>query len=279
MIKKDIVVIYHGECKDGFGGAWAAWMKLGDKAEYIGVKHGNTIPEGLIGKDIYFIDFAYKPELMKGIIDANKRVVVIDHHVTAKDAAAMAHESLYKMENSGSVLAWEYFHDNKPTPRLLLYIEDNDLWKFEISKSREIFMYLQTVEWDFKEWKRLATRIEKAETRKNIIDKGSSILSFEKNIVDALVRNSSELVEFEGYKIYAVNSPIAASDIGHILSEKQPPMAIIWSERDHKVIVSMRSDGSVDVAKLAEKYGGGGHKAAAGFSFPVDKPKPWKVLK
>lgn len=278
MPNKNTVVIYHGECRDGFGGVFAAWLKFGNKAEYIGVKHWGSPPEGLTGKEIYFIDFVYKPEVMRRIVADNKRVVVIDHHVTAKESVAIAHESLYKMENSGAVLAWQYFHPQKAVPKLLTYIEDNDLWRFKISKSKEIFMYLETVPWDFKIWKRLAARLEKTETRKNIIEKGAAILDFEQSMVRSLVDSNAELVEFEGYKVLAVNSPVAHSDIGHVLAKNHPPLGIIWSERDGKIKVSLRSDGTVDVSEIAKKYGGGGHKAAAAFSIDADKPKPWKLL-
>jgi nanoRNase/pAp phosphatase (c-di-AMP/oligoRNAs hydrolase) len=278
MLQKDIIVIYHGECKDGFGGAFAAWMRFGDKAEYLGVQHRNPSPEDLKNKEVYFIDFVYKEPVMREIVTANKKVVALDHHISAKDILPIASEHVFDNDHSGSVIAWKYFHPEKPVPKMLLVIEDNDLWKFKVPKSREIFMYLQTVPWDFKEWKRLAVRLEKAETRKNIIEKGESILAFEKSMVDGLIRTSAELVEFEGRRIYAVNSPVAASDIGNLLSKKQPPMAIIWSERDGKVVVSLRSDGTVDVARLAEKYGGGGHAAAAGFSLSTGEPKPWKII-
>ncbi len=55
-----------------------------------------------------------------------------------------------------------------------------------------------------------------------------------------------------------------------IFNAQMPPIAIIWSRRGKKVIVSLRSDGSVDVAKIAQMYGGGGHAVAAGFSWEVD---------
>ncbi len=279
MLNKDIVVIYHGECKDGFGGAYVAWLKFGNKAEYIGVQHRDPPPEDLKGKEIYFIDFVYKEPVMREVVAKNAKVVALDHHISSKDILPIASEYVFDNDHSGSVIAWQYFYAEKAVPKLLSIIEDNDLWKFKVPKSREIFMYLQTVAWDFKEWKRLAKRLEKSETRKNIIEKGASILAFEKNMVESLVRGSAELVEFEGYKIYAVNSPVAASDIGHALSKKQPPIAIVWSERDGRVVVSLRSDGSVDVARLAEKYGGGGHKAAAGFSLSINEPKPWRIIR
>jgi hypothetical protein len=34
-----IYTLYHNNCPDGFGSALAAYLKFGDKSEYIGVKH------------------------------------------------------------------------------------------------------------------------------------------------------------------------------------------------------------------------------------------------
>ena len=54
--KKEIVILYHGGCPDGFGGAYAAWKKFGDAAEYIPVQHDRVVPEGLAGRKLFFID-------------------------------------------------------------------------------------------------------------------------------------------------------------------------------------------------------------------------------
>ena len=53
-LTKNIVILYHGDCPDGFGAAWASWKKFGDGAEYIGVHHGDNPPDGLKDKEIYF---------------------------------------------------------------------------------------------------------------------------------------------------------------------------------------------------------------------------------
>jgi phosphoesterase RecJ-like protein len=48
-----------------------------------------------------------------------------------------------------------------------------------------------------------------------------------------------------------------------------------------EIHASLRSNGKVNVAKLAEKYGGGGHKKAAAFIFnsSLYKKFPWKLVK
>ena len=38
-------VIYHADCTDGFGSAYAAWKLLGNRAEYHACKHGQTPPD------------------------------------------------------------------------------------------------------------------------------------------------------------------------------------------------------------------------------------------
>ena len=43
------IVAYHGNCPDGFGGAYAAWKKFGDTAEYLPLSYGKPVPEGLAG--------------------------------------------------------------------------------------------------------------------------------------------------------------------------------------------------------------------------------------
>lgn len=44
-------------------------------------------------------------------------------------------------------------------------------------------------------------------------------------------------------------------------------VAVICRPKEDKIVASLRSDGSTDVAAIAQDYGGGGHKKAAGFAF------------
>ena len=79
---EDIVVIYHGNCSDGFGAAWAAWKKFGDSAQYFAVKHNSSPPDGLVGKEVYLVDFVYSEKETEKIIKENKTVTAIDHHIS-----------------------------------------------------------------------------------------------------------------------------------------------------------------------------------------------------
>ena len=53
------LVIYHKNCTDGFGSAYAAWRLLGNRAEYIACAHGETPPD-VRGKKVAICDFSFK---------------------------------------------------------------------------------------------------------------------------------------------------------------------------------------------------------------------------
>ena len=83
-ITKDIVILYHGDCNDGFGGAWAAWKKFGNDADYVPLHHGLPLPEGLNDKHIFFVDIIPDETTIKKVISNNKSVIAIDHHKTGE---------------------------------------------------------------------------------------------------------------------------------------------------------------------------------------------------
>lgn len=277
---KDIIILYHGDCPDGFGAAWAAYKKFGNEAEYVGVHHQTSVPKGLKKKEIYFLDFVYPEKIMEKLMRNNKRVTAIDHHISAEKSIKLTKEHVYNIHHSGAYLAWQYFHPTKPVPKLLKYVEDTDIWNFRMPDSKEVFAYINLQNRDFKTWNRLVIDLENDKVRSEYAEKGSIIRQYVKKLVSRVVKESTETVEFEGYETYLVNAAhFFSSQIGEALYRKKPPIAIVWSEAHEMINVSLRSDGSVDVSELAKKHDGGGHKAASGFSFPVGKKAPWKKLR
>ncbi len=272
---KKIAVLYHGDCRDGFGGAYAAWKKFGKRADYFGLKHGGDLP-GIKGKEVYIVDFGFKEPVMRKLVRAN-RVVALDHHVSAEKATKMADEYVYALNNSGAVIAWKYFHPKKPVPLLLRHVQDVDLWKFKLPNTRELVAYMGLVKYDFKIWDKLARELENPKRYEIYAEKGRELLRYENLMIERLLEGAM-VAKFEGYKTLVINSPVLHSEIGNRLTKLAPPIAIVWSEKSGIRRVSLRSNGKVDVAKIAEKYGGGGHKAAAGFSFGLKNPFPWKII-
>ena len=81
------LVIYHANCADGFGAAFAAWLKLGDEAEYIPAKYGDDIQYDFRDREVYILDFSYTKERMEFLFEYAKRVVWLDHHASSREMA------------------------------------------------------------------------------------------------------------------------------------------------------------------------------------------------
>lgn len=150
------LVIYHASCADGFGAAFAAWLKLGDEAEYVPMRYNETYhPASIKNRDIYILDFSFPREIMDHIFANAKRVVWLDHHKTAFEMWCGKYEKgmrfshtngCYGDENfdiilddnkSGAYLAWKWFHSCTEVPMFIKLIDTRDRWVFEIPGAKE----------------------------------------------------------------------------------------------------------------------------------------------
>ena len=253
------VVLYHAECMDGFGAAWAIWKRY-PAATFIPVKHGKEPPSGLEDQKIVMVDFSYSREIIEQMAASTSQFQILDHHITAQSALSDFPYAYFDMTKSGAVLAWEWAHE-EPVPWLAQYIQDKDLWQWQLSRSREVSAALASYPFDFEVWDSL---------RQDILEmEGAAILRREKVLIEDIVRESI-LVNFEGETIPAVYSPILTSQIGEWLCQSYP-FCIIWHQQEDRRYFSLRSrGGTVDVSAIAARYGGGGHVNAAGFSVSLE---------
>lgn len=156
------LVIYHDQCADGFGAAFAAWLKLGDEAEYVPMQYGKEnehfwlLEDGqfdsafqILNREIYILDFSFPKWVMEGLFSPAKHVVLLDHHKTAFEmwevpsgqrvwAETEGRHVKLHMDKSGALLAWEYFHPGTEVPMLVRMIDDRDRWQFKIPGSKEL---------------------------------------------------------------------------------------------------------------------------------------------
>jgi oligoribonuclease NrnB/cAMP/cGMP phosphodiesterase (DHH superfamily) len=275
-ILTNIVVIYHADCRDGFSAAYAAWKKFGDGATYIPRKTQLLPPEGLGDKEMYILDYSYSKETLDKLVRQNRSVTVIDHHQTAETAVTSFPHNVFDQSHSGATLSWMHFHPHTPMPKLLLYIEEHDLWKNTLPHSGEIAAIIGEYPFTFETWDKLAAFFEDETSFKKLVEKGAVLRSYIDKHIAELV-SFAELVTFEGHEVYAVNCARPyRSAVGNALAENHPPFSIVWYHYDGAFHISLRSTGDFDVAKIAEKYGGGGHKRAAGFQVQKWKDIPFQ---
>jgi len=249
------VVLYHAECSDGFGAAWAIWKQF-PQARFVPVKHGAPPPPDLQGQRIVIVDFSYARSILEAMAAETKDLLILDHHITSEKALEGLPYAYFDQTKSGAVLAWEWAHGTA-APWLLRYIQDKDLWTWALPESREISAALASYPFDFHVWDQLL--------QPTLEQEGRAILRYEQELVSKLVAHAP-MVEFQGETIPAVQSSVLTSQIGERLSPHHP-FCVIWHDRDGRRYFSMRSrsDGT-DVGTIAASFGGGGHTHAAGFS-------------
>lgn len=249
------IVLYHADCSDGFGAAWALWKKF-PSASFVSVKHGQPPPSDLKDRRVVIVDFSYGRSILEDMASETKELLVLDHHITAEKNLEGFPKAYFDQTKSGAVLSWEWAHGT-PAPWLLQYIQDKDLWTWALPGSREINAALASYPFDFTVWDRF--------TQASLEQEGQAILRYEQELVGKLAAQAT-MVEFQGVVVPSVQSAILTSQIGERLSPHHP-FCLIWHDRDGRRYFSMRSraDGT-DVGTIAASFGGGGHTHAAGFS-------------
>ena len=263
-----VAVLYHRNCPDGFGGAYAAWLRLSQytEATYLPMLYTDPPPELPAGSRVYIIDFSFNRETMEALHRRHgpENVRLLDHHETARDELDGLPNCLITMEKSGAMLAWEEFHDG-PAPALFEYIQDRDLWQWRLSGSREVSALVSSLRYDFMDWWELDRRL--LVDRAGVIAAGSAILDFQSRQIERLLE-VAQLTEVCGYLVPTANSALLVSEVGDAMLEAYPdrPFAAIYHDNLGFRKWSLRSRGDFNVATLARTMGGGGHRRAAAFT-------------
>lgn len=297
------VIVYHDSCPDGFGAAWAARKFFterdasgadGDRpnqVRFIPALYGTPLPGVEEDDDVILVDFSWPAAQLAELLTRCETITVIDHHKSAIDdlrAAASANHygvgtcdlMVYLDETqSGAVLAWRYFFGDREIPALLRYVQDRDLWRFELPHSREINAWISSYPREFVEWDDLDMTLTSGNPAYPI-QEGAAILRAQAQLVE---RMAAEAVwgEIGGHRVMIANAPVLYSEVGEYLCQQHPemPFAAYYRDMDNRREWGLRSNKGFDVSDIAKAYGGGGHSAAAGFrDDPVrtEPRRPWR---
>lgn len=257
-----------------------AWKKFGGKAKYIPIEPREVPKINYKNREIYVLDNSFPKAAAKRVEKVAKKLVVIDHHITSKKDVESVKLHVFNNSHSGAVLTWKYFYPDVNVPKFLLYVEDFDLWKFRLPKTKEVMALFGFQDFEIDYFDGLVKQFSVQKTKKKLLERGHILLVYENRLVQRFLKNA-EIVKILGYKVLAVNSPVFNSEIGASLWKKKGPFSIVWFENNGWRHFSLRSNknGLFDVSRIAKHFpGGGGHRAAAGFRLKVSKGFPWKVI-
>lgn len=299
MSERKTMCIYHGNCADGFGGAWVVRKALGEQVEFVAGVHGQEPPD-VTDKDVIIVDFSYKYEVMARLSWKANSIIILDHHKSAAEdlgkfppfhagvrvdgrhpdgAVALGWESAhismnsqnspaiaccFDMNRSGAMLAWDHFFPGQEPPMLLRHIEDRDLWLFQLDGTREIQANLFSYPYDFEVWDTLmATDVQ------SLRSDGAAIERKHQKDVAELVAVTKRRLVIGGHDVPVASLPYTlTSDAGHLMAQGEPFAACYWDTPDGRVFSLRSTDDGMDVSEIAKQYGGGGHRNASGFRVP-----------
>lgn len=274
------ICYYHAGCPDGFGAAWAVRRAWGESGRYVPRGHEDRVRlEDCEDALVTFVDIAPGREELRQLARVAEQVVVLDHHVTARERLlrdfawvgeleADGHVLRFDLDHSGSVLAWRYFHPDAPVPTLLGYVQDQDLWTWALPDSDAVNAAIGSHPYTFEIWDRLA-----AAPIEELVREGMPILRANRMEVERRLDHAFA-VTVGTRRVEAVNATTNRSQLGHRLAQRArfgQPWGLVYRVDGSDVFATLYSIGELDVSKIALEYGGGGHKNAAGFRVPLTR--------
>lgn len=273
MSKQLPLCIYHANCTDGFGAAWAVndWFRPSGGVELLAASYGDAPPD-VTDREVFIVDFSYKRDTLLGMAVDAEHITVIDHHKTAQeDLTNLCVDNVsnvavhFDMSRSGAVLAWKHFREAEP-PQLLLHIQDRDLWQFKLAFTREVLSAVNSYEQSIVEWDAvMATPVER------LIPLGMAIerkYQMDLTSLEPLVQRGM----IAGFDVPVANvNDMFASDFGNrmlMLGIVEAFSATYYDTPKGRKFNLRSTDAGVDVSAIAKSFGGGGHRNAAGFFIP-----------
>jgi oligoribonuclease NrnB/cAMP/cGMP phosphodiesterase (DHH superfamily) len=279
------VIFVHASCADGLASAMVcsrAFSLMNSEPEikfiqYRSKEHTDLKPES--GQ--MFIDIT--PPLDRWVEWKSCDPIVLDHHITAKQVTEELGGIYGGPNDSGATLAFEHVlnliiekmdpSEKSSWEKFVHHIMTRDTWKDKdpVWQDAQAFasgiMFLGAEELiqrsrdgiNIEEIQRIGQKVYD-----NTISKSKIVAS--NSYIDYWLKRGIK------YKIGLYNTTEKnVSEIAHILQDKYECDLTIgfflhYEENKANMIVSLRSNGSIDVAKLAEKFDGGGHTKAAGFN-------------
>lgn len=244
-------------------------------------------------------------------------MVILDHHKTAMEmlggAATSVGENVTRVldiERSGATIAFDYFkqkltEDSHGDCRaigefermrpLFDYVEDGDLWKWKLPKSKAFSSGLKdlNIELSFRLNSSLFDQLLSLDLE-SIISQGTTSLEYKQKLISETLDQSYEIALGGGafghcLAVDADSFSELRSELGHQLAIKSRNLklrgigAVVYRvlelENDQMLKISLRSMDSEDTTCISQEFGGGGHRNASSFMLSLREFEQWKLHK
>ena len=266
-----------------------------EELEFIKMNYNYDVPLDRIKRDefIYIVDFSIDPADMEKLLSITGNVIWIDHHKTAIEKYSNFKRNIPGLRYdgiAGCMLTYCYFNHmvnpydefdvindfdksmTEDAPWFTKYIADYDVWTFEYGDDTRNFRIAlgaeENTEPNDEIWNTFLHDNDRTYVNKFIED-GKAMRKYASSFASKYCTCKGFDATFEGYSAFVTNVGLAGSDWFDPIEN---------SDRadDYQLYISFSLNPSgdwgyslrsskIDVSELAVKYGGGGHKGAAGF--------------
>lgn len=250
-----------------------------NKEDYIMYDYSAPYPTELIedGETVYFVDLSFSSnsidKLEEILHKKNCKLIWCDHHTSSMEVLRGNPEynkipGIRKEGISGAALTWMYFKSCsfEEIPKFVKYVSDFDCWKFSYSDTMFFKYGLESTEYDALDiiWNQLVRDGSQHTLLNQMIEKGKAIDAYVTREYALYKEKYAYEGKIDGYKCLIVNRSCNSLIFGDSINDY--PIVAIWAYDGKKYKYSLYSTHKdVDCSKIAEKFGGGGHKGAAGF--------------
>lgn len=284
-----VFIFYHNDADGHLSAAIAQHFlreveKMAEEIVMHEITYGDPFPDEEIRPQdlVFMLDYSLQPLIDMSNLADSCHLYWIDHHATSisEEENITRIKGIRKLGRSAAELTWEYFYHDLP-PKFVELVGAYDTWRVRENWDSEVLpfhYFLEAQETDPSNplgkyfWQNQIAIQEFEEYSKEVLQKyimaGHEIYNYVSRSNDRLLKSKSYAVKWEGLKWLAYNGLMfnEARDSEEFQKANYDGVLSYFNVKGQYWVVSMRTDNpKIHLGELAKKYGGGGHKGAAGF--------------
>jgi oligoribonuclease NrnB/cAMP/cGMP phosphodiesterase (DHH superfamily) len=276
------LIIYHVDLDGHASGAILQRYLKRENPEMVRINYNDPFPWEKIDKDtnVWMADFSLEPwEEMIRLQKQSKILYWIDHHKTAMESyiqylqpGASVIRGLRIDGEAACSLCWRYTHGGMEPPKPIYLASVYDIWKWqgvegaiEFQHGARVFETDPATEEGKLFWDEIFDSPH--EKTEEVIELGKLLIPYRERSNHNFMKSSAFETEIDGLKVVAVNRKGNSQQFDSVWDPEKHDAMLTFAWQKGCWTVSLYTDREdVDVSVIAKRYGGGGHRGAAGFS-------------
>lgn len=216
---------------------------------------------------IYIVDYSFTEQTiyqLESLLTLDIPVIWIDHHESSIEYKHPNLVCYLNTEYCGAYNTYVYLFGDKYIPRSVKLVDSWDCFKFNMEQTLEFKCYFDTLI-----PKEAISAFRALLNNENKLNSYIHIGSYCKKLIEnqyAMSRNNCYEIMFQGYTCIMCNTFLKSSLLFDDLMDKYD-IAMVWCYNGTNYAYSIYTNkDDIRCDEIAENFGGGGHKQAAGFT-------------